>query len=389
MKRVYLDYAAATPIDKRVSRAMKPFLAKEFQNPSAFYKEGVLVRKSVESTRKEVAEILGGHADEIIFTGSGTEANNLAIQGLVFAYRKTSNKKPHIITSAVEHSSVRDVVRVLKEQDAIELTEISVDKEGIILLDELRDTLQENTILVSVMYANNEIGTIEPVKEIAKLIRSHRKNTGAKFPLLHTDACQAGNFLDLNIERLGIDLMTLNGGKIYGPKGIGALFIRRGIELEPIIYGGGQESGLRSGTENVASIVGFAKALSVARTMREKESLRLTILRDDFFAQLKKILPEAEINGSLMQRLPNNINIGIPNVDSDELVARFDAKGIAVSAKSACGASNEDASHVTMALGVKENYGNIRLTLGRGTTKHELNRVIKVLPEIIKTSQEY
>jgi len=310
---VYLDYAAATPMDRRVLRTMRPFFTKEFQNPSAFYKEGVSVRKSVESARKKIAGILTGHYDEIIFTSGGTEANNLAIQGVVSAFGTPTSKLglPHIITSAIEHSSVRDVVRALKEQDAIDLTEIGVDKEGVILLDELKDAIKENTVLVSVMQANNEIGTIEPIAEIAKIIRNFKKKNNTKLPLLHTDACQAGNYLELNVERLGIDLMTLNGGKVYGPKGIGALFVRRGVVLKPTIYGGGQENGLRSGTENVAGIVGFAKALSIAQAMREKENNRLSVMRDDFFTQLKKILPDAEINGSLTQRLPNNINISI------------------------------------------------------------------------------
>ena len=389
MKRIYLDYAAATPIDKRVLRAMTPFFARDFQNPSAFYKEGVFVRKHIEEARKEIAKIIAGHSDEIIFTSGGTEGNNLALQGVVKAFGNRVSKKPHVIASSIEHASVRSVLRVLKKRDEIELTEISIGKDGAVSLSELKDALRENTALVSVMQTNNEIGTIEPIAEVAKIIRNFKKKNNTTFPLLHTDACQSGNYLELNVERLGVDLMTLNSGKIYGPKGIGALFVRRGVTLKPLIYGGGQEAGLRGGTENVAGIVGFAKALSIAQEMREKESKRLSTLRDYFFTKLKDVLPESEINGSLELRLPNNINISIPNTDSGELVARLDAKGIAVSAKSACGANDDETSHVTIALGINENNGSIRLTLGRDTKKSYLDYVLKILPGIIKMSQKY
>ncbi len=239
MKRIYLDYAAATPIDKRVLRTMAPFFAKDFQNPSAFYKEGVFVRKHIEGSRKEIAEIIAGHSDEIIFTSGGTEGNNLAIQGAIKAFgnRVSKSRVPHVITSSIEHASVRSVLRALKERDEIELTEISVGKDGVVSLNELKEALRENTVLVSVMQANNEIGTIEPIAEIAKIIRNFKKKNNTTFPLFHTDACQSGNYLEINVERLGVDLMTLNSGKIYGPKGVGALFIRRGVALDPLIYG--------------------------------------------------------------------------------------------------------------------------------------------------------
>ena len=405
LRRVYFDHAAATPLDPRVFTVMKPLMVKEFVNPGALYREGVAAKDAILLARKKIAQILFAHPDEIVFTGSGTEGNNLAIQGVVrSAQEKSAENKVHIITSAIEHPSVLSVCQAL-ENHHVDVSYIGVDGNGVIKLDELKKALRKETVLVSVMYANNEIGTIEPIREIAKIVRAwkkHHKSTSnsytrfaskefrsqhnTSFPYIHTDACQAVNYLPLHVERLGVDLLTLNGSKIYGPKGMGALFIRRGVPLSPLIYGGGQERGLRPGTENVAGIAGLAEALGIAETMKEKESKRLTTLRDYFIKSVFKKIPGVILNGDPSKRLPNNVNVSIPGVESDHLIIELDARGIAASARSACKSMDEEGSHVIMALG-RNTIGTesgIRFTLGRSTTKKDIDYVIAVLPQLVK-----
>lgn len=386
LRRVYLDHAAATPLDPRVFAAMKPFLTKESGNPSALYREGVAAKDALLLARKKIAQILFAHPDEIIFTGSGTEGNNLAIQGIINSVReKDKEKKLHIITSAIEHPSVLSVCQTLERQ-GVAVSYVGVDRNGIIKLDELKKALRKETVLVSVMYANNEIGTVEPIREIAKIIRGWRKHHNTLFPYFHTDACQAANYLSLHVERLGVDLLTLNGSKMYGPKGVGALFVRRGVSLSPIMYGGGQEQGLRPGTENVAGIVGLAEALSVAEKMKEKESKRLTTLRNHFISSILKKIPGVILNGDQVARLPNNVNLSIPEIESDQLIIELDAHGVAASARSACKSMDEEGSHVIMALGrsVVGTESGIRFTLGRSTVKKDIDYVIAVLPQLVK-----
>ncbi len=386
LRRIYLDHAAATPLDARVFAAMKPFMTKEFGNGSALYREGVIVKNSIQKARKKIAQILFAHPDEIIFTGSGTEGNNLAIQGVIKNVRENRGEnKPHIITSAIEHPSILSACQAL-ERYGVEVSYIGVDGNGIIKLDELQKALRKETVLVSVMYANNEIGTVEPIREITKIIRSWRKQNETLFPYFHTDACQAANYLPLHVERLGVDLLTLNGSKLYGPKGVGALFVRRGVSLSPLIYGGGQEQGLRSGTENVAGIVGLAEALLIAEKMKEKESKRLTALRDHFISSILKKKSGVVLNGDPIARLPNNVNISIPGVESDHLIIELDAHGIAVSARSACKSMDEEGSHVIMALG-RNTVGTesgVRFTLGRSTTKKDIDYAIATLSQLVK-----
>lgn len=409
MKRIYLDHAATTPLDACVFVAMRPFLAKEFGNPSALYREGVVAQKAVREARKKIAQALFAHPDEIIFTGSGTESNNLAIRGTVRSVQEKiqenrAKKKPHIITSAIEHPSVLSVCQAL-EQEEVAVSYVGVDNNGIIKLDELKKSLRKETALVSVMYANNEIGTIQPIRGIAKIIRMWRKHhmrisnsltrfagEGSRshhnipFPYFHIDACQAVNYLPLHVEYLGVDLLTLNGSKIYGPKGVGALFVRRGVPIDPILYGGGQEYGLRPGTENVAGIVGLAEAVTVTERMKAKESKRLTKLRDDLIKAVFKKIPDTMLNGDQFARLPNNVNISIPGIESEHLIIELDAHGIAVSARSACKSMDEEGSHVIMALG-RETAGTesgVRFTLGRSTTKKDIDYTVVVLSQLVK-----
>jgi cysteine desulfurase len=378
-KRIYLDHSAATPVDRRVLLAMQKTTKEVFGNPSSIHKEGVLAKREVESARKEIAEIIGAQPDELIFPSGGTEANNLAIFGVIPHWDIGC---PNVVVSSIEHPSVLECVREL-EKHGVEVTFLPVGSDGIVSVKDVAEAIKENTVLVSIMYANNEIGTIQPIAEIAKVIRRSKSKS-----LFHTDACQATNYLDMNVLRLGVDLMTFNASKIYGPKGVGALYVKRGIKLSPIIFGGGQEKGMRSGTENTAGIRGFAEAMKIAEKMKEKESARLMKLRDFFIKEVLKKIPNAVLNGDPTQRLPNNINFSFLDLDGEEIVIGLDARGIAVSTGSACANISVDGkvSHVLLAIGNNQNFarGGVRFTLGRETTKEDIERIIKELSLVVK-----
>ena len=418
-----MDHAAATPMDKRVKKAMDPHWTENFGNPNALYKEGLVARNAVETAREDVARVLGARAKEIIFTAGGTESDNLAIFGIAKSGgnfiplrtdeegNPTGTKIPsafrgHIITTKFEHHAVLNSCKHL-EKEGFEVTYLDVGKDGIVNPEEVKRALKPETILVSIMYANNEIGTVQPIGEIAKVIRNFKKSgrgkltslrtdeegnpTEAKlssstFPLFHIDACQAPGYLDLNVEKLGVDLMTINGSKIYGPKGIGALFIKNGIKLKPIFYGGEQEKKIRPGTENVPAIVGLAEALKIAEQEREKESVRLVKLRDYFISRLLNEIPKTVLNGHSAQRLPNNINVSILDAEGESIVLYLDEAGIACSTGSACTSESLESSHVILAIGKPHAYahGAMRFSLGRCTRKKDIDYVMKVLPDIIK-----
>lgn len=391
-----MDYAATTYLDPRVKKAMEPYWFRDFGNPSSIYEEGRIARKAITLARVKVASLLNARPSEIIFTCGGTESDNLAILGVARALRQAclpvgrAQGKPHIITSKIEHHAVLHACEMLEKQ-GFEVSYIDVDKDGILDLKEFKATLRKDTILVSVMYANNEIGTIQPITEIAKIIRGHRKNQTTRqsdnqLPLFHTDAVQAPSYLDLNVLKLGVDLLTLNGSKIYGPKGIGILFKKKDIKIEPLLYGGSQETSIRPGTENVPAIVGFASALELVTKDKEKESKRLQKLRDYFIAGLFQKIPDMVLNGSAMERLPNNVNVSFLGVEGEAIVLYLDAKGISVSTGSACTSDSLEPSHVIMALKRSYEYahGSVRFTMGHKTTKAELDYVLKVLPGIIK-----
>ncbi len=397
MKRIYFDHAAATPVDPRVVKAMEPFLSHDFANPGAIHKEGVLAHKHIEDARATIAAQLGVHADEIVFTGSATESCNLALVGAVSSWRETHpNRVPHIIVSAIEHGAVLEPTRVL-EQMGVRITRLSVDASGIVDPTALKSMLNEDTVLVSVMYANNEIGTVEPIKEIAKIIRKWKKEvrgvirTGKpkndeRYPLFHTDATQAVNYLDMHIPRLGVDMLTMNAAKIYGPKGIGLLVALRGTSIEPIIVGGGHERGRRAGTENVPGIIGFAVALHIAQAMAASESTRLTSIRDYMMSELKNT-PGLVINGSIAERLPNNIHFSLPNIEHEFLALELDAQGFAVATKSACNETDAETSHVLQALRAADNTqgptSGIRLSFGRSTTQKDIDTFLVALRHVI------
>ncbi|MEY2671765.1 MAG: hypothetical protein RL687_182 [Candidatus Parcubacteria bacterium] len=384
-RKIYLDYASMTPIDKKVAKLVSSIASRTELNPNAIHSGGVSARFTVEDARKSIAKSINALKDEIFFVGSGTESDALAILGLI----KNSSQLPHIVTTNIEHSAVLENCKILESRGGAEVTYVNVEENGIVDPKKIREAIRENTVLVSVIYANNEIGTIQPIREIAKEIRHYKKHNGNKneFPFFHTDAAQAMNYLDTeNVDRLGVDMMSFNSTKIYGPKGVAVLYKKRGIELSPLYSGGGQEGGLRSGTENVPAIAGIALALEIANKIKNKEVDRLTSLRDYAISKLLNLTERSGykiiLNGDSDNRLPNNINITVEGVSSELLVVELDAKGIEVSERSACSADSDTGSHVIRALRSDSN-DSIRITLGRETKKSDLDYLITSLEKIL------
>ena len=387
---IYLDHAATTPIDKKVIEAMTPFFADVFGNPSALYRLGRQASRAITNARQEIATILNSSSTEIIFTAGGTESDNLAILGIAKQFL-AQPQNYHFITTNIEHSAVLNSFKFL-EQQGFQVTYLSPDKFGLIHPQDVMKALKPNTVLVSIMYANNEIGTIQPIKEISKVIKNYRhiqqidKVTQQPiYPIFHTDACQAAGYLDLDVKRLGIDLMTLNGSKIYGPKQIGVLFKKENLKLEPILYGGDQEMGLRPGTQNVANIVGIAQALTLINYKKSKEVKRLEKLRDYFIKQLLQI-PDTILNGHPSKRLPNNVNVTFRYIEGESIMLKLDAADIYVSTGSACHAMDLKPSYVVLALGrqVEDVHGSMRFTMGQSTTKKDIDKTVKVLRQAVK-----
>lgn len=383
--RIYLDFATTTPLDMRVKRAMEPYWSKDFGNPSSLHAEGVATRSALVEARTRVARALQAHPDEVTFVASGTEANNLALKGYVdaLAQKGVARSLMHLVISSIEHSSVRACAERMKS-DGVSVSFLPVNARGIIRTEDIEKTIRPETVIVSTMLANNEIGTIQPIGRVAALLKRLNRSRKERPIRLHTDACQGALYLDVNQNRLGADLITLDGHKLYGPKGVGALYVRRGTVLTAELDGGGQERGVRSGTEAVPLIVGFAEALSLARERREKDSVRVSALRDHFFNRLLKAFPEAIINGDRTFRLANNVNISIPNLNAEFAVLQLDALGVACSAKSAC-LEHERASYVVEALGRKDRSERsaLRFTLGRTTTKRDVDAAVSRLREVV------
>ncbi len=375
IKGIYFDNAATTPVDKKVLNEMLPYFSSKYGNPASFHNKGKEARDAVENARTRVAKILNCKPKEIIFTGSGTESINFALKGIAFANRSKGN---HIITSEIEHHAVLHTCEFL-EKNGFEITYLKVDKFGLVNPKDVEAAITDKTILVSIIYANNEIGTIEPIAKIGKICRQ-------KKVYFHTDACQAAGTLDLNVSNLNADLMTLNGSKIYGPKGVGILYLKEGIEIEPLIHGGGQEFGLRSGTENVPSIVGFAKALEISQKKRKKESERLTKLKNTLIAGLLKI-PKTRLNGHPTERLPNNVNISFLDIEGEAMLLYLNEKKVYASTGSACASKSLETSHVLKAIGLpyEASHGSLRFSLGKHTTLAEIKYLLKIMPEIVET----
>lgn len=384
MKQIYLDYAATTYIERAVLKKMQPYFGEFFGNASSLHSLGQISRDAVEKARRETAEVLGVLPEEIVFTGSGTESANMAIFGIARAYKELGN---HIIVSKIEHKAVLESAKAL-EKESFKITYLNVGKNGIVKLDELKKALSKKTILVSIMYANNEIGTIQPITEISKIIRNFK---GEKtLPFFHSDGCQAAGALSLGAKKLGVDALTLNGSKIYGPKGVGCLYLNKNIKIEPIIVGGGQENNLRAGTENPALIIGFAEALKLADKIRARESRRLTALRDYFIKSILRSIKSSQLNGDAKKRLSNNINLLFSGVEGEALVLRLNLRGISTSTGSACMSSDFIPSHVLSALGIKKEliHSSLRLTLGRKITKKDLDYVLKILIREVEDLRE-
>jgi len=387
MRKIYLDNAATTHLDARVKKAMAPYMGPVFGNPSSFHSMGKEADNAIEEARKSVTNNLNCRPHEIVFCSGGTESDNLAILGAARANREAGD---HIMTTKIEHHAVLEPFHHLEKEEDFKVSYIGVGKNGIVNPKEIEKALTKKTILVSVMMANNEIGTIQPIAEIGKIILKWRKKNKTKYPLFHTDACQAAGALELNVEKLHVDLLTLNGSKIYGPKGVGVLYVRNFTKVAPLVFGGGQERGLRPGTENVAGIVGLAKAFELAQKEKEKESKRLIKLRDYFIASILKKVPDSCLNGDAKLRLPNNINISFLNVEGEAMILYLDAKGIYVSSGSACTSRTLDPSHVLLAAGVPAEaaHASVRFTLGKKTTKADLDYVLRVLPLLVKKLRE-
>lgn len=382
-KFVYLDYAATTPLAQEVKAAMEPFWSKNFGNPSSIYQLGIKAKEALNQARTKIARILNVKSSEIIFTAGGTESANLAILGLSRAIGHG-----HIIATKIEHPAVLNAVLSLKEK-GVAITVLPVDKYGLINPEEIEKAIKTETTLISVMYANNEIGTIEPIPEIGKLLKKinrERIQKGLSKIYFHTDACQAAGYLDLNVDKLGVDLLTLNGSKIYGPKGAGILYVRTGTPLQPLIFGGGQENGLRPGTENVPAYIGLAKALELVQKNKNKEAKRLKELSQKLIAGILKTIPKSFLNGHPQKRLPNNVNIAILDIEGEALLLYLDRYGIGAATGSACHSQTLKPSHVLQAIGLPREiiHGSLRLTLGKDTTNKDIDYVLKVLPGVVK-----
>ena len=386
-KIIYLDHAAATPMDPKVLVAMKPYFLDTFANPSSLYSVGVKAKNAVEDARKKIAEILFTQPDTIYFTSGGTESNNLAIIGSTWINEKNGK---HIITTRIEHDSVLRPIQELEKNCGFKVTYLEVDENGLVSVDDFKKALRKDTILVSIMYANNEIGTIQPLADIGREILKWRKTNNTSYPYFHTDAAQAGNYLDLQVEKLHVDFMTLNGSKIYGPKGVGVLYKRRGVKMQPQSYGGRQERGARAGTENVPGVVGFTKALELVQKNKEKKNTEIAKLRNYFWMKMQKQIPDVYLNGPALEkneeRLPSNLNVYFKNVEAEALVLYLDSYGISVSSGSACSTESNEPSHVLKALGFSDERANssIRFSFGNSTTKQDIDTVMKYLPKIIQ-----
>jgi len=374
MKRVYLDYAATTPTHPEVVKAMLTYFTEAFGNPSSIHSYGQEAKGAIEEARAKVATLIGAQNGEIIFTSGGTEADNFALKGVAFANEKKGN---HIITSSIEHHAVIESCEFL-ERRGFKVTYIPVDEYGLVDLADIKKAITDKTILISVMHANNEVGTIQPIAEIGRIANEARI-------YFHTDAVQTVGHIPVDVNELGVDLLSISAHKLCGPRGVGALYIRKGTRLVPFIHGGGQERGHRASTENVPGIVGFGKAVELTREEMGAEAGRLTCLRDKLIEGLLERIDHTRLNGHPVNRLPNNVNVSIDFVEGESMVLNLDLDGICASTGSACSSSSLEASHVLLAMGLshEQAHGSLRFTLGKWTIEEEINRVLDVLPRIV------
>jgi len=378
-QRIYLDHAATTPIRPEVRLAMELYLSDAFGNPSSLYSEGQLAKRAIDAARDILAEAIACQFAEVIFTSGGTESNNAALLGVMLANRLRGD---HLITTQIEHEAIGNTAQFLQTLGC-RVTFLPVDSFGLVSPQSVADALTPQTVLVSVMHASNEVGTLQPLREIADIVH-------ARGAWLHTDAVQTFGQLPVSVDELGVDLLTVSAHKIYGPKGAGALYIRSGIPFEPLLHGGGQERGRRSGTENVPAIAGFGEAVRLMLPERAALAVRLKALRDDLLVKLQQRIPDVILNGHPTERLPNNLNLSFPGLDAETLLLSLDRAGVSASSGSACASGSIEPSHVLMAMGLPEEdiKSAIRLTLGRSTTYGEIDRVVGILEEIVTRFQQ-
>ncbi len=376
--RIYLDYAATTPIDPRVLKAMAPFFSKKFGNTMSLHSFGQEAKVATEESREKVASLMGAKPSEIAFTSSATESNNLALKGIAFANK---GKGKHIVISSIEHACVMESANWLERQ-GFEITRVKVDKQGLVNPADTSRAIRKDTILVSIIHASNEIGTIQPIEEIGRIC----KEKGVYF---HTDAAQSFGKIPIDVRKMNIDLLTASSHKMYGPKGAACLFAREGVKIEPLLHGGGHEAGLRSSTINLPAIVGFAKACEICEREMSKESKRLEKMRDRLIKGVLKI-KDSHLNGHLAKRLPNNASFWFSFIEGESLIIQLDLQGIAASTGSACSSMKLEPSYVLLAIGLRpqEAHGSLRVSLGRWTTKKDIDYLLKVLPKIVKQLRE-
>ena len=374
MKPIYLDYAATTPADPAVVQAMIPYFHDAFGNPSAIYSYGQEAKSAIEKARSTIASLIGARDEEIVFTSGGTEADNYTLKGVAFANQKKGN---HIITSAIEHHAVLESCKFLSKI-GFKITYVPVDKYGLVDPDQVKKAITDKTILISVMHANNEVGTIQPIAEISRIARE----AGV---YLHTDAVQTAGHIPTDVNELGVDLLSISAHKLYGPKGVGALYIRKGTKLMTFMHGGGQERGRRASTENVPGIVGFGQAAELAKQTLKTEMGRVTTLRDILITGILNKIDRIHLNGHPVKRLPNNVNISVEFVEGESMCLNMDMAGICASTGSACSSASLEASHVLLAMGLDpvQAHGSLRFTLGKWTTNEEIDKVLEILPRIV------
>lgn len=374
MRRIYLDYAATTPTHPDVVKAMLPYFSEVFGNPSTIYACGQEAKGAMEAARVKVAGLIGATDEEIVFTSGGTEADNFALEGVAFA---NENKGNHIITSSIEHHAILETAKFL-ERRGFSVTYLPADTHGLVDPDDLRRAITDKTILISVMHASNEVGTIQPIAEIGRIA----KGAGVYF---HTDAVQTAGHIPIDVNELGVDLLSISAHKLYGPKGVGALYIRKGTKLVSFMHGGGQERNRRASTENVAGIIGLAEAVEICQREMGQEAKRLTNLRDQLTKGIMERIDHTYLNGHPSQRLPNNVNVSIEFVEGESMCLNLDLEGICASTGSACSSSSLEPSHVLLAIGIppERAHSSLRFTLGKWTTEDDINRVLEVLPRIV------
>jgi len=408
MQKIYLDHSATTPLDPQVLKKMQPYLTDVFGNASSVHSFGQEAMKGVDWAREQLSKLFGCKFKEVIFTSGASESNNLALRGLVMAFRKKLGKssfakasddgKYHIITSKIEHPAILETCQALEKEGLVEVSYIGVNKLGLVDVDEVKKAIKENTILISIMYVNNETGVIQPIKEIGKMLEKENKIRNKKQEIgnkkidvfnkvyFHTDAVQAVNYCEMKADSLGADLITISGHKIYGPKGIGALYIREGTPIKSIIFGGHQEYNIRPGTYNVPGIVGLGAAVELVNDQLPIINDQIRKLRDKLIEGLKKEIPNIQINGDLENRVPSNANISFLNAEGESMLLMLDMEGIAVSTGSACASGSLEPSHVLRAMSIPAEtcHASLRFTLGKDTTEKEIDKVIEVLPKIVE-----